>query len=125
MNNYISKLNLVAAEYFTVAGIARHVCVTCGPRPVTSTGFYWTPNRIAVGAPGSTCPSGVTASYEIPATPASGNCSYVACYSQGGVIRAATANYPCSGNYLPFAKVPESTPVLQGPVESGGRPRQG
>jgi hypothetical protein len=119
MNNYISKLNIVAAEYFAVAGVARHVCVTCGPKPITSTGFYYTPAIIAVGASGSSCPKGVTASFDLPNSP-TGTCDYVACFIASGVANVQRWQSNCSSS---VGRIPDSPPILESPVQSGSRPR--
>jgi len=123
MNNYISKLNIVAAEYFTLAGVARRVCVTCGPKPVTSTGYYWPPTSISVGAFGSSCPKSVTASFDLPNSP-SGTCDYVSCYAIATGVRVTTnAQVSCSFSNPDFRLVPSTPPVLESPVQSGSRPR--
>lgn len=122
MNNYISKLNIVAAEYFAVAGVARHVCVTCGPRPITSTGSYWPPVSIAVGASGSRCSANVTASFDLPSSP-SGTCDIVTCIPSGSTFGVRTMQSPCGYTQGGWKQIPDAPPVFQGPVESGGRPR--
>lgn len=126
MNRYISKLNIVAADYFAVAGVARHVCVTCGPRPVASTGSYWPPVSIAVGASGSRCSANVTASFDLPSSP-SGTCDYVTCNASGSNLIVLNTQSVCvNTSYyaaMGWKQVPDAPPVIQSPIESGGRPR--
>jgi len=103
MKNYIAKLNIAAAEYFTVAGMARHVCVYCSASGSAS-GFY-KPDRVIVSATGDRCRGNYTLSYDIPASP-SGTCEYAFCQNVSGVVIGRIGAYYCSSQPPVF-----STPI--------------
>ena len=110
MNNYISKLNLVAAEYFAVAGMARHVCVYCSASGSAS-GFY-KPDRVTVSATGDRCRGNATLSYDLPAT-STGICEYAFCQNVSGVIRGRIGAYYCSSQPPVFGTPIPNAPQLQ------------
>jgi hypothetical protein len=114
MNNYISKLNIAAAEYFTVAGMARHVCVYCSASGSAS-GFY-KPDRVIVSATGDRCRGNYTLSYDLPATP-SGNCEYAFCQNVSGVVIGRIGAYSCSSQPPVFGTPipPRVTPQAASP----------
>jgi hypothetical protein len=149
--NYISKLNIVAAEYLTKAGAARRACVTCAipAQPSTGNGYNYRPVSVRVVSSSGSCnpgPNGQVHS-QIPLNPyigasgtyvafvdltstASSGCEYVTCYTQitpGNPQRNKSFAYPvyatCDWQNQAFIKVPDlrSGPVGQ-PTGSGVPP---
>ena len=90
MNNYISKLNLVAAEYLAKAGMARVACVTCQVPALsgTSSGVIFSrPLSVRVLPTESACNPG-----------------------PDGLVHSQSNPYiGASGRYVSFVNVPYST----------------
>jgi hypothetical protein len=96
--NYISKLNIVAAEYLTKAGAARRACVTCAfqglPSGAVSGTYNYRPVSVRTVSVSGSCnpgPNGQVHSQQNPYIGVSGtyvafvdfgpsaNCEYVTC----------------------------------------------
>lgn len=81
-NSYISKLNIVAAQYLATAAMARVACVTCQVPPMSGSSsgmIFSTPLSVRVLPPGGNCnpgPNGLVHSSNNPYIGASGKFVY-------------------------------------------------